>query len=96
MEAWCVKTGHFPARLFEHQNGQRNEATQCVNQSRFQNEHPRRQDPPKAAKNSFEQKVAARRSRNHNGATETAKRRRGDTAKNNQLSNFGRSRSSSH
>jgi S-adenosylmethionine synthetase len=57
MEAWCVKTGHFPARLFGHQNGQRNEATQCVNQSGFQNEHPRRQCPPKAAKNGFEQKA---------------------------------------
>ena len=52
-----MKTGHFPARLFGHQNGQRNEATQCVNQSGFQNEHPRRQGPPKAAKNGFEQKV---------------------------------------
>jgi hypothetical protein len=33
----------------------------------------------------FEQKATARHSRNHNGATETAKRRRGDAAKN-QLS----------
>ena len=39
----------------------------------------------KPVRNFFEQKDAARRSRNHNGATETAKRRQGDAAKN-QLS----------
>jgi hypothetical protein len=57
MEAWRVKTGHFPALLHGHQNGQRNEAPQCVNESGFQNEHPRGQGPQKAAKKDFKQEV---------------------------------------
>jgi hypothetical protein len=28
-----MKTGHFPDLSLGHQNGQRNEATQCVNES---------------------------------------------------------------
>ena len=52
-----MKTGHFPDLLLGHQNGQRNEATQCVNESGFQNEHPRGQGPQKVAKKDFEQDV---------------------------------------
>ena len=51
-----MKTGHFPDLLLGHQNGQRNEATQCVNESGIQNSHPRGQVPQKVAKRDFEQR----------------------------------------
>jgi hypothetical protein len=35
MEVWCLKTADIPDLLFGHQNGERNEATQCVNESRI-------------------------------------------------------------
>jgi hypothetical protein len=52
-----VKTGAFPDLLLGHQNGQRNEATQCVNESGIQNFKPRGQVPQKVTKTDFGQKI---------------------------------------
>jgi hypothetical protein len=77
MEAWCVKTGHFPDLLLGHQNGQRNEATQCVNESGFQNEDPRGQGPQEVAKKDFKQEVTeiSERKLGHSGIHDRGPRR---------------------
>jgi hypothetical protein len=41
MEVWRVKTGDLSDLLLGHQNGQRNEATLCVNESGNQNPESR-------------------------------------------------------
>jgi hypothetical protein len=50
MEVWCVKTGDIPDLLLAHQNGERNEATQRVNESGNLNLNPEFRKPGGVAK----------------------------------------------